>query len=109
VPGRRLAPTLDPPLARNSIISAIFGIEIAVVYSSDLSAGTAGTGRVHPRRAADRAGTGRRVFFQNRALPVSYPCPSWVHGYHRYGYGVLEHTGRRVKRYNGLLNRYNDL
>jgi hypothetical protein len=48
---------------------------------------------VHPRRAAGRADTGtvagRRVrrahvdsfFFQNRILPVSYLCPSRVHGY----------------------------
>jgi hypothetical protein len=81
-------------------------------YSSDLSAGTAGTGRVHPLRAAGRAGTGRRFFFQNRTLPVSYSCPSRVHGYHRYGYeGTRAHgsAGQRVKRYNSLLNRYNDL
>jgi hypothetical protein len=31
--------------------------------SSDLPAGTAGTARVHPRRTAGRAGTGRRIFF----------------------------------------------
>jgi hypothetical protein len=75
--------------ARNSRISAIFGIEIAVVYSSDLSAGTAGTGRVHPRRAADRAGTGRRVFFSKpyptRLIPVPVVgtrVPQvWVRGY----------------------------
>jgi hypothetical protein len=86
----------------------------------------AGTDRVHPRRATGTAGTGtagRRVrwarvdrfFFQNRTLPVSYSCPSRVHGYHEYGYVVLGHTGRRVgngtgrrvKRYNGFRNRYN--
>jgi hypothetical protein len=55
---------------------------------SDLPAGTVGMGRVHPRRVG-RA-RARRVdgfFFQNRTLPVLYPCPSRVHEYHRYGYG----------------------
>jgi hypothetical protein len=32
------------------------------------------------------AGTGRRFFFQNCTLPVSYPCPSRVHRYDGHGY-----------------------
>jgi hypothetical protein len=71
--------------------------------SSGLPAGTAGTGRVHPRRAAGTAG--RRVqrarvdgfFFQNRTLPVSYSCPSRVHGY-GYGGTRAHGTGPRVGR-----------
>jgi hypothetical protein len=58
---------------------------IPIVAASDLPAGTAGTGRIHPRQAAGRAGTdtGRRIFF----LSKPYLCPSRVHGYQRYGYG----------------------
>jgi hypothetical protein len=89
----------------------------------DLPAGTAGTGRVHPRQAAGTAGTGtagRRVrrarvdeiFFKTVPVPVvGTRVPRGT------GTGVLGHTGRRVgygtcrrvKRYNGLLNHYNDL
>jgi hypothetical protein len=38
------------------------------------------------------------------------PYPSHTRARREYtgtGTGVLGHTGRRVKRYNGLLNRYN--
>jgi hypothetical protein len=48
-----------------------------------------------PRARAGYTRGGRRVrrarvdgfFFQNRTLPVSYPCPSRVHGYGYGGYG----------------------
>jgi hypothetical protein len=57
----------------------------------------AGTGWVHPQRAAGRAG--RRVrrtwidgfFFSKSYLPVSYSCPSRVHGY---GYGGTQARAR---------------
>jgi hypothetical protein len=41
------------------------------VWASDLPAGTTGTGRVHPRRAA---GTGRRIFFFKTVLYPSHTC-----------------------------------
>jgi hypothetical protein len=80
---------------------------------SDLRAGTAGTGRVHPRWVGRVRVRVDDFFFKT----VPYPSHTRAsRGYHGYGYGVLRHTGRRVgngtgrrvKRYNGLLNRYND-
>jgi hypothetical protein len=43
-------------------------------------------------------------FFQNRILFVSYLCPSWVHGYHGYGYGGTwaHRAGTRVLDYSGM-------
>jgi hypothetical protein len=75
---------------------------------SDLPAGTAGTGWVHPRRAAGTGRVGRRVrqvrvdgfLFQNRTLPVSYLCPSRVHGY-GYGGTRAHGAGTRVLDYSG--------
>jgi hypothetical protein len=63
---------------------------IPIVAASDLPAGTAGTGRVHPRQAAGRAGTGtagmgRRFFFSFKTIfvPVAGTrVPQvWVRGY----------------------------
>jgi hypothetical protein len=96
---------------------------------SDLPAGTSGTGRVHPRRAAGRVGTGtagrrvRRAWVDGIFFFKTVPYPSHTRARRGYtgtmdtGTEVLGHTGRRVrngtgrrvKRYNGLLNRYNDL
>jgi hypothetical protein len=91
---------------------------------SDLPAGTVGTSRVHPRWAAGRVG--RRVrrarvdeFFFFKIIPylshtrarrgytVTTGTGTGVLGYT--GWRVGNGMGRRVKRYNGLLNRYNDL
>jgi hypothetical protein len=59
------------PLFQTPTIFFYFRFSLSqAVRPSDFPAGTAGTDRVHPRRAADR-----RFFFQNRILPVSYPCP----------------------------------
>jgi hypothetical protein len=93
-----------------------------------LPAGTAGTGRVHPRRAAGRACTGTAGRRVRRARVDGFffktvPYPSHTRARRRYtgttgtDTEVLGHTGRqvgngmgrRVKRYNDLLNRYNDL
>jgi hypothetical protein len=66
--------------------------------NSDLPAGTAGTGRVHPRRAADRAGTGtagRRVRVDFFFKTVPYPSHIRARrGYTGTGTEVLGHTGR---------------
>jgi hypothetical protein len=56
-----------------------------LVLLSGLQRGTAGMGRVRPRQAASTGIAGRRFFFQNCTLSVSYPCPFRVHGYHGYG------------------------
>jgi hypothetical protein len=60
-------------------------------------------------------GTSRRIFFFKTVPYPSHTCAR--RGYTGTGTGVPGHTGRRVgngtgrqvKRYNGLLNRYNDL
>jgi hypothetical protein len=77
--------------------------------TSDLSADTAGTGRrVHPRRAAGRADTGRRVIFFKTVPYPSHTCAR--RGYTGMGTGVLGHTGRRVGNGTGRrVKRYNDL
>jgi hypothetical protein len=36
-------------------------------------------------------------FFQNYTLPVSYPCPSRVHGYHGHGYYEYGYEGTRAR------------
>jgi hypothetical protein len=95
---------------------------------SDLPAGTAGTGWVHPWRAAGTASRWvRRARVDNfffKTVPYLFHIRA-RRGYTGTGTGVLGHTGRRVgngtgqrvgngtgrwvKRYNGLLKRYNDL
>jgi hypothetical protein len=56
-----------------------------MLLSRHLLTGTASTGRAQPQWI------GRiwvdEFFFKNHTLPVSYPCPSRVHGYHGHGYG----------------------
>jgi hypothetical protein len=63
-----------------------------MVQISGLLAGTAGTGRVHPRRAAGMADTSRRVFFSNPYPTRLITVP--VAGTRVRGYSG---TGRRVR------------
>jgi hypothetical protein len=82
----------------DTVLQSIFVYIWYMVDCSDLPAGTAGTGRVHPRQAVGTVGMGRRFFFQNRTLPVSYLCPSRVHGY---GYGGTQAHGSVSRERDG--------
>jgi hypothetical protein len=64
----------------------------AYIYS-DLPADTAGTGRVHPRRAAGKADTGRQFFF-------SKPYPTCLI------HVPVAGTRVRVRRYSGTGTRF---